>query len=171
MEWFKVKVKHSDYDFINVPAEVFKAWILLMSFCAATERKPTREEMEIRVGKKNFLAVCQVLEKYGATIDHVMDKILEDVVVVKNRRAHDKEYRCRTRQSGSNVHDIVACADGKRREEKRREEYVPKGTKTKGKCCFCGKPVDNFGVICNACEKDKTAINSEVQKDHPGKIL
>jgi len=90
MDWIKVKVKHAEYDFAHAPAEVFKSWIMMMIFVAATERHPTQAQLEIRLGKDNYSALVEHMSENGADIDTVIGKVLEDVKHIQSRREDGK---------------------------------------------------------------------------------
>lgn len=125
MDWIKVKVKHADYDFSGASGDVFKAWIRTMTFVAATERKPTEQQLITHIGKDNYNAlIAYISDNDLATLDVIIAKVMEDVSHISARKEHDRkymsEYRCKT------LHKPLPSADvkGKIREEKIREDKI-----------------------------------------------
>ena len=90
MDWIKVKVKHAEYDFAHAPAEVFKSWIMMMIYVAATERTPTTQQLETRLGKENFKNLLSHMEQNGCNMETVIEKVLEDVKHIQSRREDGK---------------------------------------------------------------------------------
>lgn len=124
MDWIKVKVRHAEYDFSGAPDNVFRTWIMVMIFVAATECKPLREHLCNRYGKNNVNDLENWLAKNNVKLDTIFDKVLEDVEAINKRKSHNRkymqDYRCKDlRNDLRGVH-----VKGKRREEKIREECV-----------------------------------------------
>ena len=119
MDWIKVKVKHAEYDFGSAPGEVFKAWIMMMIYVAATERKPLRKDLCNRIGEKNVINLENWVKQIGISTDLIIDKILEDVEHINSRKAHERRYMQQYRGK-------VLCKDLRKPlrngKEKRREE-------------------------------------------------
>ena len=106
----------------TAPDSVFKAWIMVMAFVAATECKPLRKHLCNRLGENNVSDLEKWCINNNTTLDLIIDKVLEDVEHVNNRKYHNRKYmenyRCKTLRKSH----VSACVMGKRREEKRREE-------------------------------------------------
>ena len=117
MEWIKVKVKHIEYEMSNSPDNVFKAWIMVMSYVAATEKTPTREQLYNRLGEKNILDLEKWLIESHTGLDTVINKVLEDVVHIQTRRRHNKDYYQASERRPKGVFQV-----GKIREDKIRED-------------------------------------------------
>ena len=92
MDWIKVKVRHAEYDFAGAPDNVFRAWIMMMMFVAATECKPLRKGLCKRLGEINYIELEKWLSENDTSIDVIIDKVLEDVEHINNRKAHDRKY-------------------------------------------------------------------------------
>lgn len=131
MEWIKVKVKHAEYDFAYAPAEIFKAWIMMMIYVAATERIPTKEQLDARLGKDIHKKLSDYMANNGSDINTVISKVMEDVNSVNNQREHTRKYMSEYR--GKAIRNTLCKAlhktkvgskeeirGDKRREDKRR---------------------------------------------------
>jgi len=121
MDWIKVKTRHIDYDFFGQPADTGWAWIQLMSMTAALERIPSEEQMKQRVGEDIYVRLTEVLQKSDTTIEEVLDKVMEDVEKVENRKSHNREYMADYRKDLRNE-PRGQHVKGKIREEKSRED-------------------------------------------------
>ena len=98
MDWIKVKVKHGEYEFADAPDNVFRTWIMMMLFIAATEKIPSEIQLEARLGKDNYQALCSHLSRNGVTVRHITDKVMEDVNMIIHKRQKGKERQAKYRQ-------------------------------------------------------------------------
>jgi len=113
MDWIKVKVKHAEYDFLDAPDNVFRAWIMMMSFVAGSERTPTESQLKIRLGEKNYDDLkCHALHN-GYDLRYIMEKVMEDVFSANSLRRMGKERQKKYREiHGSNsLHNASHNAD------------------------------------------------------------
>jgi len=119
MDWIKVKVKHAEYDMSAAPDNIFRAWIMIMIYVAAIERKPSREELCGRHVETTLISLENWLKKTGTTLDEIIDKVLEDVDAINSRKSHNRKYMQKKRVDTTSPPrgNLVV---GKRREEKRR---------------------------------------------------
>jgi hypothetical protein len=124
MEWIKVKVQHAEYQMSAAPDNVFKAWIMVMAFVAATECKPLQKVLCKRYGENNIKDLEKWCLESGISLDLIIDKILEDVNSIKDRKAHDRKYMKKYRSKTLHNPNVNTNVMGKRREEKIREEKI-----------------------------------------------
>ncbi|KKM06129.1 hypothetical protein LCGC14_1747140 [marine sediment metagenome] len=124
MDWIKVKIKHAEYDFAGAKDNIFRAWIMMMIFVAAVERKPLRKALCERLGENNYVELEIWLKKNDTSVDTIIDKVLEDVDSVNTRKSHDRKYMQEYRGKGLRKPLRGANVNGKRREEKRREDKI-----------------------------------------------
>jgi hypothetical protein len=125
MDWIKVKVKHGEYEFADAPDNVFRAWIMMMLFIAATEKIPSEIQLEARLGKDNYRALCSHLSRNGVTMRRITDKVMEDVnmIVHKRLKGRDRQTKFRQEHTQSNaLHNELVTEADKIREDKIREE-------------------------------------------------
>lgn len=121
MDWIKVKVKHAEYDFSTAPSEIFKTWVMFMIFIAAIERIPTQQQLELRLGKKQYQDFINFLKENGLNdAKTIGEKVMEDVDSIRSKRDHERKYmrkyRCNT------LHKSCNRGIDKIREEKIRED-------------------------------------------------
>ena len=122
MDWIKVKVRHAEYDFAGAKDNIFRAWIMMMIFVAAIERKPLRKALCERLGENNYIDLEKWLVNNDTSVNAIIDKVLEDVESVNTRKSHDRKYMQKYRGKGLRKPLRGADVNGKRREEKRRED-------------------------------------------------
>jgi len=103
MDWFKVKIKHAEYDFADAPDNAFRAWIMLMSFVAASERKPKEEQLRARLGSDNYDALESHASRNGYSLQRIIKKVMEDVQEVKRKRVTAKDRQAQYRRE--HLHD------------------------------------------------------------------
>lgn len=101
MDWIKVKVKHTEYDFMTASDNVFRSWIRLMTFVAFIERKPTKEEIKIRLGKESYFALEKHLKSIKMDINLIINKVMEDVSGIVHKREGNKKRQAKSRESNA----------------------------------------------------------------------
>ena len=170
MDWIKVKVKHAEYEFLGASDSIFRTWIMMMIFVAAIERKPLRKQLEERLGKSNYEDLESWLGNNGLSIDTIITKVLEDVEKVNNCKLHNRkymqEYRSKTLHKplrGDNV-------NGKRREEKRREDIYSKQPSAALKAVLDKVFKDGFNIY-SLINKVKKQLKWPAQRSFPEEVL
>lgn len=131
MDWIKVKVRHAEYDFAGASDSVFRTWIMMMIYVAATERKPLRNDLCKRYTENNVKKLENWLEQVDVELDTIIDKVLEDVDYVNSRKSHNRKYMRKYRSNTLRKPLREQHVMGKRREEKRREDKSNKLLSTK----------------------------------------
>ncbi len=173
MDWIKVKVKHAEYDFATAPADVFKAWVMTMIFVAATERIPTPAQLSSRLGKDNYESLLKYIDDNKLTsLDIIIEKVMEDVGVINNRRNHERkymsEYRCKVLHKP--LHNTLpdASTDVKIREDKRRvyiDRFDPPAIETVRNYCLDRKNGVNAEAFVNHYQAKGWMIGKNKMKD------
>ena len=163
MDWIKVKVQHAEYQMSSAPDNVFKAWIMVMVFVAATECKPLRKALCNRLGEINVRDLEDWLVKNDTKLDTVIDKVLEDVDKINLRKAHNnkymQEYRGKPLRKPLRGQHVM----GKRREEKRRED---KKLTRKPFLDFKYLEEQNLKNLLKAMGGDKEALKAHLKEMH-----
>jgi len=124
MDWIKVKIKHIEYQFSSAPAEVFKTWILVMSYVAATECKPLRNALRKRYGNENVNNLDKWCAECGVKLDLIIDKVLEDVEYLNRRKSHYRKYMSNYRRNALRKPYVRSNVKGKIREDKIRNNNI-----------------------------------------------
>ena len=169
MDWIKVKVKHAEYDFEGAPDSVFRAWINIMVFVAAIERKPLQEELHKRIGKDTLVELETWLQKTGTSISSVIGKVLEDVDFINKRKSHERKYmrEYRSKVLHNRLRSGSVSGKEKRREEKNIEApKVPYGTTDEKPKSIPRKAFKDLG---RPDPKEQEAVAAAIARDK-GKI-
>ncbi len=124
MDWVKIKEKHILHTGFTL-AEIgclVKAQLLT----AHLERMPTEKELFSELPKHTLDTVQSKLGDQSTTLRQVLDKVLEDVRAVVDRRLANKARVKKHRENKEKI-DVVTHYSNepeKRREDKRREDNI-----------------------------------------------
>jgi hypothetical protein len=131
MDWVKVTVRHSEFDFSSASDSVFRTWIRMMCYVAVLERIPTEAQLSGHLGEKNYEDLKTYLNSLGNGVvtRYIMDKVLEDVERVQHRRIVGKERQVKHRKDNATcnaLHNAGVTRADKIREDKIREDKKEK---------------------------------------------
>jgi len=134
MEWTKIKPQH--YLSGNFTLTECGAMVKLIALTASIERMPTPREMRAQVPQATCKGLAAALQGTGTTLIQVLDKVLEDVENIKNKRDISRDTSRRYTQKKKEKEAVIVSANDvssdttdKSRVDKIREDKTDKQKK------------------------------------------
>jgi len=130
MDWIKVKVSHSLYEYENLSDNEYKAWIKAMSITALIEKMPTEAQLLQHIHKSTLKSLQTKLKLGSNSLQTILKKVLEDVQYTQHLKAKNRSKIAEWRHKHSQCNQLpvtitepVTLPD-KIREEKIREDNI-----------------------------------------------
>ena len=124
MQWTKVSNKYAELYFSDASDSVFRTYIRLMLLVSSMEVEPNLNQLFTKLGRRKVQTFLQYIEDKQKELGEgeislriIIQKVMEDVESVKNKRNCDKVRKRTSRVT----QEIVALEKNKRRT---REEYT-----------------------------------------------
>ena len=138
MQWTKVSVKHAELIFSDASDSVFRTYVRLMLLTSSMEVAPTSAQLSLKLGKRKMESLEAYLKTKEISLNHIIDKVMEDVESVLRQREQGK-----VRQQKHRVTRDVTEQD-KIREDKIRED---KSNKDGGSLSKYKEIIDDLNTI------------------------
>ena len=133
MDWIKVKVKHALAEYSDLTSVEYAAWIKIMALTAFLEAIPSEKQILQIIHKSTSNSLQTKLKSHSNSLQTILKKVLEDVDYASNLKKQNcskvKKWRELHKKKVLDVTSNVTVTvpvtlPHKRREEKRREEYI-----------------------------------------------
>ena len=135
MKWTKIKTVHALYEYGDLTAYEFRAWIKIMCLTAVLEKEPTEAQILSVVRKNTLISLQNKLKTHSISIQNIVEKILEDVDSNQDKRqksrATSKTYRDKNKKSDTSRDSQMTPLDKIRLDKIRKHTYAVDVTMTK----------------------------------------
>ena len=118
MDWTKIKTKHFLFTKMNDREQA--AFVRLLCLTAHLEKLPDHYETRQVCGQKTLESLTNRFQSDGKSLSNVLQKVLEDVGKVEQKRKRDRDYH----RVYDNSRKRGAATNSRPREDKIREDKI-----------------------------------------------